>query len=124
MLSEATGNSADAYGGYYQRKKFRTQIYNAIYSEHGYKHLKAKTVDDAERFSETGRKHAQYLPDINNRTLEKTALEKGLIVQGDKGSIYFIYDGGKPVGYDLGVETNWIRAGLTSGGLSWTPNSR
>ncbi|MEK3789133.1 hypothetical protein [Paenibacillus sp. FSL K6-1230] len=57
------------------------------------------------------------MPEVNNKTLEKTALEKGLVVQGDKGSTYFIYDAGKPVGYDLGVETSWIRAELTSGGI-------
>ncbi|BFH16747.1 RHS repeat-associated core domain-containing protein [Paenibacillus melissococcoides] len=106
-----------AHGGYYSRQEFRSKIYNATYTEHGYKHLKAKTSDEAKLFSETGRKQAQYLPHINNRTLEKEALNKGVFVQGDKGATYFIYDAGRPVGYDLGVETSWVRAELTSGGV-------
>ncbi|QDH21687.1 polymorphic toxin-type HINT domain-containing protein [Saccharibacillus brassicae] len=108
---------ADPYGGFFQIKGFRSAIYNATYTEHGYKHLKAKSAEEAKRFSETGRKQAQYLPGVNNKVLEKMDLEKGVIVEGDKGSIYFFYDMGRTVRYDLGTEASWIRAELTYGGI-------
>ncbi|MCE5173739.1 hypothetical protein LQV63_31455, partial [Paenibacillus profundus] len=93
----------------------RRTLHNAIPTEHGFKHVKAKTADEAELFSKTGKKHAQYLPGVNNKGLEKEALWKGEIVDGDKGVIYFIYDTGRPIGFDLGTETSWIRAEITSG---------
>ncbi|WP_438491492.1 hypothetical protein [Paenibacillus sp. IHBB 3054] len=68
------GTGDDAYGGYYNRKEFRSKIYNADYTPHGYKHLKAKTAEEAKIFSETGDKNAQYLPNANNKVIEKEAL--------------------------------------------------
>ncbi|MCY9517913.1 hypothetical protein [Paenibacillus apiarius] len=107
-----------AHDGYYNRKEFRSNIAKAESSEHGFKHIKAKTEDEAIRFSETGDKNAQYLPTIKNKVLEREALQKGLIFQDrKKGAIYFFYNVGKKVGYDLGDETTWIRAELTSGGV-------
>lgn len=106
-----------AHGGYYTRKQLRSEIYNATYTPHGNKHLKAKTIDEAKLFSETGRKHAQYLPGVNNKVLEKKALMHGDIVDLDKGARYFIYDTGKTIGYDMGKPTSYIRAELTSGGV-------
>ncbi|MCM3342577.1 hypothetical protein M3650_29130 [Paenibacillus sp. MER TA 81-3] len=29
--------------------------------------------------------------------------------------MYFIYDTGRPIGFDLGTETSWIRAEITAG---------
>uniref|UniRef100_UPI003703A22D ribonuclease YeeF family protein n=1 Tax=Bacillus pumilus TaxID=1408 RepID=UPI003703A22D len=106
-----------AHNHYYSRKDFRTQINNATFTEHGFKHLKAKTDEQAKLFSETGRKQAQYLPNIKNKVIEKEALKKGLIVENEKGAVYFIYNTGRPVGFDLGVETSWVRAELTSSGV-------
>nr|WP_251579823.1 hypothetical protein [Paenibacillus sp. MER TA 81-3] len=71
------------HGGYYSRKEFRRTLHNAIPAEHGFKHVKAKTADEAELFSKTGKKHAQYLPGVNNKGLKKEALWKGEIVDGD-----------------------------------------
>ncbi|WP_245703556.1 RHS repeat-associated core domain-containing protein [Paenibacillus nuruki] len=106
-----------AYNGYYTRKQFRKILHNAIPTNHGFKHLKAKTINEAQSFSITGRKQAQYLPGINNTALKREALWKGNIVSEEKGAIYFIYDTGKPIGYDLGIETSWIRTEITSGGV-------
>jgi hypothetical protein len=111
------GTGSDAYGGYYERKEFRSKIYNAEYTPHGYKHLKAKTTEEAKRFSETGDRNAQYLPDANNKLIESEALTKGHIVDNGNNNYYFIYDAGKIIGYDNGIPTQWIRAELTNGNI-------
>jgi len=111
------GTSNDAYGGYYERKEFRSKIYTAEYTPHGYKHLKAKTPEEAKRFSETGDKNAQYLPNANNKAIEKEALSNGHIIDNGNNNYYFIYDTGKVIGYDNGLPTQWIRAELTNGNI-------
>lgn len=111
------GKVNEAYGGYYDRKEFRSKIYNAEYTPHGYKHLKAKTAEEAKRFSETGNKNAQYLPDANNKEIEKEALSKGYLIDNGNDNYYFIYDTGKVIGYDNGIPTQWIRAELTNGNV-------
>ncbi|MFB8734781.1 hypothetical protein ACEQPO_15395 [Bacillus sp. SL00103] len=67
-----------AHKSYYGRKDFRSKINNAVYSHHDNKHLKARTAEEAKRFSETGKRNAQYLPEINNKVLEKEALQKDI----------------------------------------------
>ncbi|MEH7663491.1 T7SS effector LXG polymorphic toxin, partial [Bacillus velezensis] len=69
-----------AHDGYYGRKEFRTMLNNASFTPHGHKHVKAKTPEEAKRFSMTGKKSAQYLPNVNNKALEKEALLKGHII--------------------------------------------
>ena len=62
----------------------------------------------------TGKKHAQYLPDVDKRKLEREALRNAeYIYIGEKGAVYFIYDVGKVIGFDEGEEARWIRAELT-----------
>ncbi len=104
-----------AHDGYYGRKEFRTMLNNASFTPHGHKHVKAKTPEEAKRFSMTGKKAAQYLPDVNNKALEKEALLKGHIIDNGNNNYYFIYDAGKTVGYDLGTPTSWIRAEFSGG---------
>nr|WP_144470718.1 T7SS effector LXG polymorphic toxin [Bacillus safensis] len=106
-----------AHKSYYGRKDFRSKINNAVYSHHDNKHLKARTAEEAKRFSETGKRNAQYLPEINNKVLEKEALQKGHIIDNGNNNFYFIYDTGKIVGYDNGKSTSWIRGELTSGNV-------
>ncbi|WP_415839618.1 pre-toxin TG domain-containing protein [Paenibacillus tarimensis] len=106
-----------SHDGYYGRKEFRTRINNANYTSHGNKHLKARTPEEAQKFSETGKRNAQYLPDINNKAIEKEALQRGHIIDNGNNNYYFIYDTGKVVGYDNGQPTTWIRAELTSGNV-------
>ncbi len=109
-----------AHDSYYGRKDFRTKINNANYSPHDNKHLKARTSEEAKKFSETGKRHAQYLPSANNKVIEKEALIKGHIIDnGNNGNnnYYFIYDTGKVIDYDNGKPTSWIRAELTSGNV-------
>lgn len=103
-----------AHGGYYTRKKLRSEIYNVSPAEYT-KHIKAKTVEDARKMSMNGG-NAQYLPGINNNAIEKQALMKGNIVKyKDKGVTYYIYNAGEIIGYDSGIATSWIRAELSSG---------
>ncbi|QCT31436.1 ribonuclease YeeF family protein [Bacillus velezensis] len=104
-----------AHDGYYGRKEFRTMLNNASFTPHGHKHVKAKTLEEAKRFSMTGKKAAQYLPNVNNKALEKEALLKGHIIDNGNNNYYFIYDAGKTVGYDLGTPTSWIRAEFSGG---------
>lgn len=44
-----------AHDGYYGRKEFRTMLNNASFTPHGHKHVKAKTLEEAKRFSVTGK---------------------------------------------------------------------
>ncbi|WP_024123099.1 ribonuclease YeeF family protein [Bacillus halotolerans] len=105
-----------AHNNYYSSKEFRRIINKAEYFDHGKKHIKAKTDEQAKQFSETGKKQAQYLASVDNKTLEKIVLQQGKIVDDGKGTIYFFHRFDQPVGYDLGKPANWVRAELTSGG--------
>lgn len=105
-----------AHNNYYSSKEFRRMINEAEYFDHGKKHIKAKTDEQAKQFSETGKKQAQYLASVDNKTLEKLVLQQGKIVDEGKGTIYFFHRFDQPVGYDLGKPANWVRAELTSGG--------
>jgi hypothetical protein len=104
-----------ARGGYNWRKEFRKRIEEAEWTPHGYKHKKAKTVEEAKEKSMKGKRPpAQYLPGIDNEKLEREALRKAeyIYVDKDKNVVYFFYDTRRPVGYDGGDETTWIRAEL------------
>jgi len=100
------------YGGTYSKKAYNRMRQNANWSNHGEKHLKATTFEKAEKLSYT---NAQYLPGINNKSLEYEAMFKGIPITDDGNTIYYIYNTGKEIGYDRGVKTTWIRAELSSG---------
>ncbi|MCZ2341092.1 MAG: HINT domain-containing protein [Bacteroidales bacterium] len=90
---------------------YRRLIGGSVYTEYRRKHLQARTVEAAIRYSRSG--DAQYSPEfaINNTNngLERTALMHGFIV--DHGGSYFAYiKFDKVVGYDGGKPTYWIRA--------------
>ena len=52
-------------------------------------------------------------PGINNKALERTATQKGFVL--DKGNTqYFYQQFDRPIGYDNGTATTWIRAEITS----------
>ena len=106
-----------ARGGYNWRKEFRKRIEEAEWTPHGYKHKKAKTVEEAREISMTGKNPpAQYLPDVDNRKLEREALRKAEYIYVDEGgAVFFIYNAGKVIGFDKGKPAKWIRAELTKG---------
>jgi hypothetical protein len=96
---------------YAARKAYRTAVGEAENSVHGYKHLQASTEAEAMQFSRGGGA-AQYLPEVSNVGLEKIALQKGFVIQhGGAYHSYVQFD--KPIGYDNGRATNWIRAELS-----------
>lgn len=66
---------------------------------------------------------AQYLPQVNNRALEKLATQKGQVVTfpGGKNVKYFFYKSDKIIGYDQGKPTYWIRAEVSSGAYHGHP---
>ncbi|WP_143085352.1 hypothetical protein [Planifilum fulgidum] len=74
----------------------------------------ATNIKRQKRWSERKRPPAQYLPDIDDEKLEREALRKAeyIYVDKDKNVVYFFYDTRRPVGYDGGDETTWIRAEL------------
>ena len=108
-----------AHGGYYKRKAWRTRLQTASYSDHGRKHLQARTEEDAKQISRNG--DAQYLPSVNNGALEREALQNGEVIRGepsDRGStVHVKYDFGYPVGYFKGRRVTSIRAEITSGNV-------
>ena len=107
-----------SHGSWYTRKEIRSRIYNARSSDHGRKHLKARTEAEATKFST---KAAQYLPGVNNKQLERTALQKGTLIRRAGGDVWSIYRANKPVGYDGGEKTHWMRAELSSGTIHGHP---
>ncbi|SMF36553.1 hypothetical protein SAMN06296056_1021139 [Priestia filamentosa] len=100
-----------AHDGYYTRKELRTKIENAQYTSHGNKHLKAKTEEQAKKLS---KQSAQYLPEVNNRDLEKQVMKRGKVVDRGKGAVYFFLRFDNPVGYDEGKPAYWVRAEVTN----------
>lgn len=88
----------------------------AKWSEHGKKHLKAKTITEAEKMSASA---AQYLPTVNNAGLEMRALQRGIqhVDETKNGTVYFFYRFPHTIGYDGGKACNWVRAELTSGNV-------
>lgn len=96
---------------------------SAIYT----KHTKAKSAVQAQALSTN---HAQYwdfswskcacknevqLTRFRN-SIEKEGLAFGKEVDlGNKGSFYYIYDAKRPIGYNLGKPTQYIRVEVTKG---------
>ncbi len=74
-------------------------------------------MEEAREISMTGKNPpAQYLPDVDNRKLEREALRKAEYIYVDEGgAVFFIYDAGKVIGFDKGKPAKWIRAELTKG---------
>jgi hypothetical protein len=118
--AEALRKDQIAHGGWYSRKKIRQIINDAEYSSHGSKHIKAKTAEEARQMSF---KAAQYLPGVNNAALEKIALQKGTLVPRPNGAFWKIHRFDKPIGFDGGSETHWIRAEYSSGTYHGHPMS-
>ncbi|GAB4284067.1 MAG: hypothetical protein Kow0092_38660 [Deferrisomatales bacterium] len=108
-----------AHGGWFTRKAWRRRIHTGEWSPHGNKHLRARSVADAQAMSRHG--DSQYLPGIDNAALEREALFRGTVTRGvrsDPGStvhVYYKFD--SVVGYSEGQPTRWIRAEITSGGV-------
>ncbi|MBO1063105.1 MAG: hypothetical protein HEQ14_19910 [Aphanizomenon flos-aquae CP01] len=94
------------------QKSVQKMIDEAQYSNHGNKHLKAKTEGEAKKFSDQA---AQYLPGLNNANLEKTALLEGTRIERGGGTFWSIYRFNDYVGFDGGEKTRWIRAEYSSG---------
>jgi hypothetical protein len=109
----------DTYEG---RKEHRSQVANAKWHDHNHKHKKAKSTDEAKTMSMNGG-DAQYLPDVNNKALEKLATQKGKVftAPGNKNVTYFFYKSDKIIGYDQGKPTSWIRAEISSGSYHGHP---
>jgi hypothetical protein len=109
-----------SHGGYYKRKAWRTRVQTATYSDHGRKHLRARTEAEAAAMSRNGGA-AQYLPGINNAALEREALQQGTVIRGepsDPGStVHVRHECGQIVGYYNGDPVTTIRAEITSGGI-------
>lgn len=112
-----------ANAGSIDRAEFRKKIHESEWSNHGDKHLKAKTEQQAKELSQTGKKAAQYLPGLNVETMEKEAIWKaidsGQFIKGDgKETYYFFHKFDDVIGYNTGKPTKWMRVELGNNGTS------
>ena len=99
------------YGGFYTDKAYNRMRFEAQPGDYQ-KHTKATTIEQA---MELSRAQAQYIPGIDNNSLEYKAMFEGIPVSHGNGTIYYFYDTGQIIGFDGGQPTTWIRAELTSG---------
>jgi len=102
-----------------ERLAYRTIVANSEYTVYRYKHILAKTNEQAKSMSDTGSRHAQYLACLatskTNNGLELLALQKGYIVKHGSGTYHAYLQFDRVIGYDEGVEATWIRAEITNG---------
>ncbi|MFY9224297.1 MAG: hypothetical protein WAQ98_16615 [Blastocatellia bacterium] len=110
-----------ANAGSIDRTEFRKKIHESKWSDHGDKHLKAKTEQQAKELSQTGKKAAQYLPGLNVEIMEKEAIWKaidsGQFIKGDgKETYYFFHKFDDVIGYNTGKPTRWMRVELGNNG--------
>ena len=105
------------------KKDHRREVAEAEWHSHRDKHKKARTEEEARIFSSTGEKNAQYLPNVNNKELERLATQKGIVYSppGNKNVKYFFYKSDEIIGYDQGIPTQWIRAEVSSGSYHGHP---
>jgi len=112
----------NAHRSYYTRKAIRTLIETARPSEHGFKHTSARTVAEAR---EKSFQIAQYLPGLNHLLIERTAMrsQTGEWFAHGNTTLYKFVRLDKPVGFDQGEETRWIRVEISSGVFHGHPMS-
>jgi hypothetical protein len=88
------------------------------------KHTKARTIEEAKELSKGKDGIAQYLPGVHRESLERSALlnKDGFYKHfGEKdksaknGTYYKYVHFDKPIGFDGGVETHWLRVEWSSG---------
>ncbi|RKH96059.1 RHS repeat-associated core domain-containing protein [Corallococcus sp. AB038B] len=117
-----------AHGGWFGRKDLRKKLYDwnmrvarSQWTNHGNKHLKAKTVEDAIKASAGKGAPGQYIPKIDNEKLEREALRLGQVIKGDPsdpgGTVHVYHRFDDYVGYADGKPTRWIRAEITAGDI-------
>lgn len=115
-LPKVEANERITHGEWYARKELREAIAESEQTIHAYKHIKAKSIEDAKRFSV---REAQYLPSTNVKVIEKdamlAAMKNGYLLKRDGGTYYFFHRFDEVIGYDGGRATNWVRVELTSG---------
>ena len=107
LLRRSQGQSAldRQYRGYLQRA--RPAVYN--------KHTRAGTVTEAVNLSRRG--DAQFMPGLIRERVEARALrDLPGIYQSHSGSVYKYVKFERPVGYDSGQITQWIRVEVTATG--------
>jgi hypothetical protein len=102
---------------------WQERLDRAEWSDHGRKHMKATTEQEARTMSEVSESGepnpSQYLPDVNNQALELEALRNGEVIRGNpadpNGTVHVRYDAGRVIGYDGGEAVTTMRAEITSG---------
>lgn len=102
-----------------ERKALREKIDTAEFATYP-KHIKAKTVDEAKKFSLIGDKEAQFLPSISVKGLYKEAIENAMdnglfFFDKSKQTYYFFHKFDKSIGFNNGKETSWIRVEMSGG---------
>ena len=120
--SEIMGN------GSIERAQLRDKIGQAEFASYD-KHIKAKTPEEAKKLSLMGDKPAaQFLPNAKVKALYKEGIEQAMnnglfFFDKNKQTYYFFHKFEKPIGYNLGKETNWIRVELSGGTIHGHPTT-
>ncbi len=107
------------------------RIERARWDNHGNKHTKARTAEQAKQFSTPTDANpvpaSQYLPDIDVHELEARALREGEAYQGDRNNpsskVFLWFDAHEVIGYDRGKAVTTMRVELTSGTYHGHPRS-
>jgi RHS repeat-associated protein len=119
-------HDAIAHGGYHTRRAQRIAAASNV-SEHGGKHTKARTCEEAQAMSQNG-KPAQYYPDVDHAALERAGIANGTVTRGEpiRGVLtgtgfHTMYSPGGPIGASNGQQVSTIRAEYSSGTIHGHP---
>ncbi|AHJ76171.1 hypothetical protein C813_16760 [Kosakonia sacchari SP1] len=124
------GLSACAFGGYFNRKGLRRDVYRAQRpgSYHSIKHIQAKTAEEARLLSlgkgaRKGDPEASYFPEFAKQVtgFEKQAaydaIRNGNVFEHGGTRFMFYKNPTGPVGYNAGKMTDWVRIEMTNTGV-------
>lgn len=91
------------------KKSKKDLLERPTWSDHGRKHMRARTAEQAQAMSDGHGKPAQYDPVTNAQTVEAEALRNGLAYRRPNSRVIeYYYKSDRVVGYDGGESTNWV----------------
>jgi hypothetical protein len=123
LREELTTAEANAHPAPAESTVWGRRVEQARWDNHGNKHTKAMTAEQAKQFSTPTDADpapaSQYLPDIDVQALETRALREGEVYQGDPNNpsskVFLWFDSHELIGYDRGKAVTTMRVELTSG---------
>ena len=98
---------------------WQQRLDRAKWSDHGNKHKRARSAEEAKEMTTSPDAASQYLPEVNNQALELEALQRGTVIKGDPdtpgSTVHVKYDAGRVIGYDGGEAVTTMRAEISGG---------